>query len=250
MLFALFLIGIVSAYLGSFSSWWAGSLSIGLMVFFGIPPQLAGITFKLGKIGDRIGWIYLFYKHGKIPKKFIFWWAIGVMIGSFFGSFFITRISDATMYLVSWLSMLFLVVFSLKKYSSHATEHISRLREYIGYFSYLILSVLGNLFPAGSGIWYYFVNTLIFWLSPLESKWIASFVTVFWFIGTLAGILLSGFYNLSYAFALGFGMIIGWYFGTKHMIWLWDEVMRKILLSSISIFALYFLYLGYNSLIH
>lgn len=220
------------------------------MVFFGIPPQLAGITFKLGKIGDRIGWIYLFYKHGKIPKKFIFWWAIGVMIGSFFGSFFITRISDATMYLVSWLSMLFLVVFSLKKYSSHATEHISRLREYIGYFSYLILSVLGNLFPAGSGIWYYFVNTLIFWLSPLESKGIASFVSIFWFLGTLAGILLSGFYNLSYAFALGFGMIIGWYFGTKHMIWLWDEVMRKILLSSISIFALYFLYLGYNSLIH
>ncbi len=250
MLFALFLIGIVSAYLGSFSSWWAGSLSIGLMVFFGIPPQLAGITFKLGKIGDRIGWIYLFYKHGKIPKKFIFWWAIGVMIGSFFGSFFISRISDATMYLVSWLSMLFLVVFSLKKYSSHATEHISKLREYTGYFSYLILSVLGNLFPAGSGIWYYFANTLIFRLSPLESKGIASFVSIFWFLGTLAGILLSGFYNLSYAFALGFGMIIGWYFGTKHMIWLWDEVMRKILLSSISIFALYFLYLGYNSLIH
>lgn len=220
------------------------------MVFFGIPPQLAGITFKLGKIGDRIGWIYLFYKHGKIPKKFIFWWAIGVMIGSFFGSFFISRISDTTMYLVSGLSMLFLVVFSLKKYSSHTTEQISKLREYTGYFSYLILSVLGNLFPAGSGIWYYFANTLIFWLSPLESKWIASFVTLFWFLGTLAGILLSGFYNLSYAFALGFGMIIGWYFGTKHMIWLWDEVMRKILLSSISLFALYFLYLGYNSLIH
>ena len=130
------------------------------------------------------------------------------MVGSFFGSFFISRISDSTMYLVSGLSMFFLVISSLKKYDLHRTEHISKMREYTGYLSYLILSVLGNLFPAGSGIWYYFANTLIFRLSPLESKGIASFVSIFWFLGTLAGIVFSGFYDLSYALALGLGMII------------------------------------------
>ena len=112
----IFFIGIVSAYLGSFSSGGAGSISIALMVLLGLPPQLAGITFKLGKIGDRIGGIYLFHKHGKIPKRFVFGGALAVIIGSFFGSFFISRIPDGLMYLVSGLSMLFLVLFSVRKH--------------------------------------------------------------------------------------------------------------------------------------
>lgn len=247
MVYVIFIIGILSAYLGSFSSWGAGSISIALMVLLGLPPQMAGITFKLGKIGDRIGGIYLFHKHGKIPKRFVFGGALAVMIGSFFGSFFISRIPDGLMYLVSSLSMLFLVLFSVRKYRWWDIINISRLREYLGYWLYAILSVLGNLFPAGSGVWYYFVNTMVFGLSPIESKGIASFVTIFWFIGTLSGILLSGVYNLAFAGSLGVGMIIGGYFGTKHMIHIGDEIMRKILLVSIFIFAWYFLYLAYTS---
>ncbi len=246
-LILIFLIWIFSAYFGSFSSGWAWAVSISLMVLLGIPPQMAGITFKLWKIGDRIGGIYLFHKNGKIPKRFIIGWSIAVMSGWFLGSFFISRIPDTTMYLVSAISMIILVLSSLSKNIKVSPGKISKLREHSGYIGYFICSILGNLFPAGSGVWYYFLNTLVFKLSPIESKWIASFVSIFWFIGTLSGILISGFYHLPYAFALGFGMIIWGYFGTKHMIGLWEHIMKKILLSSILIFALYFFYLGYNS---
>ena len=54
-LYFIFFIGIISAYFGSFSSGGVSALSIALMASLGMPPQMAGITFKLGKIGDTLG---------------------------------------------------------------------------------------------------------------------------------------------------------------------------------------------------
>ncbi len=44
-------------------------------------------------------------------------------------------------------------------------------------------------------------------------------------------------------------MFIGGWWGTKHVIRLGNHLFRNILLVSIVIFALYFLYLAYNSLV-
>ena len=167
------------------------------------------------------------------------WW--------FLWSLLISQIPDAIMYFVSGMSMIILVFFSSWNRIYPSVIDVSKPREYCWYISYFICSILGNLFPAGSGIWYYFVNTMIFRLSPLESKGIASFVSIFWFIGTLSWIFLSGFYNSSYALSLASGMIIGGYFGTKHIIKMGDEILRYILLTTIAIFALYFLYLAYTT---
>jgi uncharacterized membrane protein YfcA len=108
-IFIIFLIGVISAYLGSFTSGGASAISIALMVMIGIPPQMAGITFKLGKVGDRIGGIFLLGKHGYIPKKHILGGGIAVVTGGFIGSYFISQIPEAIMYLISGVSMLFLV---------------------------------------------------------------------------------------------------------------------------------------------
>lgn len=59
--------------------------------------------------------------------------------------------------------------------------------------------------------------------------------------------MVQGQYIISLAIAFGIGMFIGGYFGTKHIIKLGNEIFRDILLISIVIFALYFLYLAYNS---
>lgn len=245
-IFIFFCIWLFSAYFGSFSSWWVSSLSIAFMVMLGIPPQMAGITFKLGKIGDTLGGLILFHKHWHIPRRFIFWWGIALFLGSFLGSYLIVSIPDTIMYLGCWLSMLILTIVSLLK-KEHKWTHISRGREYVGYGMYFLLSIVGNLFPAGSGVWYFFNNTLILRLSPLESKWIASVLAIFWFFGTLFWILAAGQYNLVWAVSLWLGMFIGWYIGTRHIIKIGNSVLQNLLLTSIMIFAFYFLYLAYNS---
>ncbi len=70
-IFTIFLIGLFSAYIGSFASGGVSVLGIGLLTIIGIPPQMATITFKLGKIGDVLGGVYIFYKHGHIPTKYL-----------------------------------------------------------------------------------------------------------------------------------------------------------------------------------
>lgn len=53
--FTIFLIGIFSAYFGTFTSGGVSVLGVGLLTLLGIGPQLATITFKFGKIGDTLG---------------------------------------------------------------------------------------------------------------------------------------------------------------------------------------------------
>jgi uncharacterized protein len=243
-LFLIFLIWLISAYFGSFSSWGVSAISIGLMVTMGIPPQLAGITFKLGKIGDTLGWLYHFHKGGHIPKHLIFWGGLALMTGSFLGSYLIVQLSDTIVYIGCGLSMLTLAVISLIRKTSKP-QKVSIARRYIGFLGYFILSIVGNMFPAGSWVWYYFNNTLILRLSPLESKGIASVLAIFWFIGTFAGIMTAGIYEISWAIALAIGMFIGGYFGTEHIIKIGNAKLERILLMTIVFFALYFLYLGF-----
>ena len=244
-IFIIFCIWLFSAYFGSFSSGGVSALAVGFMVFLGIPPQLAWITFKLWKIWDNIWGFILFRKHWHIPKRFILGWGIALLCGSFLGSYLIVSISDFFMYFGCWVSMLILAIVSIFRTDSSSGK-ISKTREYIGYITYFLLSIIWNLFPAGSGVWYYFNNTLILKLSPLESKGIASVLAFFWFIGTTLGIILAWVYNISWAIALGIGMFVWWYFWTKHIIRIWNNILKNILLISIILIACYFLYKAYQ----
>jgi uncharacterized membrane protein YfcA len=59
--------------------------------------------------------------------------------------------------------------------------------------------------------------------------------------------MVAGQYNIPWAFSLGLGMFIWWYFGTKHIIQIGNNILKNLLLVSIILFAFYFLSLAYNS---
>lgn len=216
------------------------------LTFLGIPPQMATITLKLGKIGDVLGGIYHFYKHGHIPLHFLFIGGIASFVGSFLGTYLIFSIPDRVIYGVSAFTMLTLALVALlKKSGTRKTEKLSKTREYTYYVCLFFLNMIGNLFIAGSGVWYYFANTFILRLSPLEAKGIATAMSIFWFLGTLLSVIIQGQYVVSWAIALGLGMFIGGWFGTKHIIRLGNELMARFLLSGIILLSLYFLYLAF-----
>jgi len=150
-----FLLWIFSAYFGSFSSWWVSALSIGIMVLMGISPQMAGITFKLWKIGDNIWWLIHFHKHGYIPKQFILGFWITMLMWSAIGSYCIISIPDVIMYFGCGISMFLLSILSFFRKVS-IPKNISDGRRRIWYGVHFFISMIGNFFPAGSGIWYYY----------------------------------------------------------------------------------------------
>lgn len=244
----IFFIGIAASYFGSFSSWGVSVLGVGLLTFLGMSPQMASITYKLGKIWDVLGWLLLFYKSGNIPTRFLLIGGILSIVGSFIGTYFIFDLPNWLIYGVSWISMILLTITAfIRKSWIHPVAYVSKKREYLYYCCLFCLNIFGNFFIAGSGIWYYFNNTFLIKLPALMAKWLSTAMSVFWFIGSFAAIMYRGQYILSSAIAFGIGMFIWGYFGTKHIIKLGNEIFRNILLVSITIFAFYFLYLAYSS---
>jgi uncharacterized membrane protein YfcA len=81
----------------------------------GIPPQMATITLKLGKIGDVLGGIYHFHKHGHIPTHFLYIGGIASFFGSFLGTYLIFSIPDRVIYGVSAVSMLTLAIVAFRR---------------------------------------------------------------------------------------------------------------------------------------
>ncbi len=243
------IIGGVASYLGAFVTGGVSTFSIALMNALGISPQLASITFKLGKLGNTIALVREYHKAKLLKKDFL----IGLSLSSFFwailGSFFITRIPDLFIYSISGISMLTLLIIDVRKSKTNTPHHheISPRRKSIGYVLEFIATILANLSPAASGAWFYYIRTFVLRVSPLETKAIGSFVSIPWFIGTSIGVFLWGQYNLIYAFALGLWMY-GWaYFGAKKSLQLGEEIIRNLIRGFVLISSLYFLYLAYNS---
>lgn len=155
-IFIFFLIWLFSAYFGSFSSWWVSVIGVWLMTAFGMSPQLASITYKLGKIGDVLGGLYLFHKSGNIPTRFLWIGGVVSVFGSFLGTYLIFSLPDWLIYGVSWLSMILLTcVAIIKKSGIHTDVRVSKRREKFYYVNLFLLNIFGNMFIAGSGVWYY-----------------------------------------------------------------------------------------------
>lgn len=66
--------------------------------------------------------------------------------------------------------ILLTVVALLKKAGIHTNAYVSKRREYLYYVCLFFLNIFGNLFIAGSGIWYYFNNTFVIKLPALMAK--------------------------------------------------------------------------------
>lgn len=245
--FIFFLIWLFSAYFGSFSSGGVSVLWVWLMTAVGMSPQMASITYKLGKIGDVLGGLYQFHKSGNIPTRFLWIGGVVSVIGSFIGTYLIFSIPDWLIYAVSWVSMILLIIVAIVKKSwIHTNPHVSKRREYLYYVTLFWLNIFGNLFIAGSGVWYYFNNTLMIKLPALMAKWLSTAMSVFWCIGSFVAIMMQGQYIVSLSIAFTIGMFIGGWFGSKHVIKIGNEIFRNLLLASIFLFAVYFIYSAYT----
>jgi len=251
-IFLIFIIGLIASYLGAFVTGWVSTLSIAMMTALWLTPQLASITFKLGKIWNGIALIRQYHKAKLLRKEYVLWLSIASFIGAILWSFFIMQIPSIFIYLVSGCSMLALLYIDIKKSSSvivHSQpQELSRPRRIIGYILEFIATALANLSPAASGAWFYYIRTFVLRLSPLESKAIWSFVSIPWFVGTFIGIFLAGQYVIAYGIALAIGMYIWAHYGAKKSLQISEEKLRNFIRIFILISSFYFLYLAYNSI--
>lgn len=245
--FLIFLIGILASYFGNFTSGGIWSIAIGSMSLLWIGPQMAWAVFKIGKFWNALSGVFVHRSAWTIPKDLVFWSWVCLMFWAFLVSYLIFSVPEKLIYGVSGITMLLVTAISLYKKPREHREHISEMRKRFGYWLYFLLSIIGNIFLAGSGVWYYFVNQYVFRLTAIESRGLSFATNPFWTVWSFLGLYVAWWLNLLYWGALLLWMMIGGYFSAKHLLKFWNAILEKIILITVLLLAFRFLYLAFFS---
>ncbi len=153
---AVFLVGVLASTVGAMVG--GGSLlSIPLLIFLGLPPQVAIATDRFGGLGAAVTALYKFWSAGRIVWRFVPALAVASLAGSLIGAGILLRFdSDALEPVVGLLVLALLPVLLLRRDLGLETRAVSRARVLMGLAVYFLVQVLAGFFGAGTG-------TLIFY---------------------------------------------------------------------------------------
>lgn len=244
----LVIIWVFSSYLGSFASGWTGGLSVWLMILSGIPPQITKATYQIWLLFNAVAGIRNFMKSWHIPKKYL----LGSVIAAFLWGFIWSNLMVATpndilQKLAGIGFLIFLcITFLRKKYqkTEKTTKPLNypRIREYITYLGQFLFSILAGYIPWSAGGFIYIVYTEAIRIDILQYKALWRFTSIAIVAGAIYPVIQAGLLHLDHIIPFSLGMYIGGYFGSKHLIKMWNDFVQKIVYTSIFFLSLYLIF--------
>ena len=211
-LITIFVSGILAGFIGAISGG-GGLISISLLLFLGIPPQITLASNKFGGLGMGIGGLYKYIKHNKIVWKYALWLSIAGILGSLIGSRILIDSSPAFIKIFTSVLLVLLVPTVFIK-RGFGVEHVktSKLKEVLGYFCYFLLSIIASFF---GGLGMILITVVIFFLGlPFLEASATELVSFFIFSVVSTGIFMfNGLVNYTIGILLFVGMLIGGYVG-------------------------------------
>jgi len=208
-----FLIGLISSFIGALVGG-AGLISIPLLIFTGLPPQVAIATNKLGTLGASTSAIYRFSKSKKIIYKYVIPFSLISIVGSYIGANILLEINQQILSaIVGIIILLFLPLILMKRDLGIKRIKISIEKRRMGYFLYFLSMIYGGSVGAGYGILSAYILIWLFGLTVIESN---ATGTVPWFLVSLISLIIfaiNGIVNYSYGIILLFSMLLGGYLG-------------------------------------
>jgi uncharacterized membrane protein YfcA len=152
-----FLVGVTASVLGTTVG--GGSLlSIPLLVFLGLPPQVAIATDRFAGLGAGVTAFYRFRRAGKIVWRYVPALVVASLAGSLIGaSILVSTPPGSLRSVVGILLLALLPVLFLKRDLGVAQREVSKPRLRLGLALYFLVQVLAGFFGGGTG-------TLVFYI--------------------------------------------------------------------------------------
>jgi uncharacterized membrane protein YfcA len=214
----IFLAGLISNSFGTVVG--GGNLiTIPALIFFGLPPNVAIGTNRLGANGLIISGLYVFNKKGMINYRIGLTMCIQTLLGSFLGANLVLQIDVATLRYAIAIITIVLLFFTLLKpeIGIEKTKHGIKKHEYlIGAALSFFLGIYAGFFGAATGTFVSYLLILLFGQTFLESA--ATRKTITLLPSLLATIIFAfaGVINYSLGIALLMGNFIGSYIGAQY----------------------------------
>ncbi len=206
-------IGFVASFIGAVMGG-AGLITIPFMIMFGLPPQVAIATNKIGIFGMGLGALHKYWKAKKIVWNLVIPLSVIGIIGAFIGSNTLVRANpDFLSRVVGVIILIMLPFVFLKKGAGIAKKIVSTKKRLLGYALFLIAAFWSGLFGGGAGIFYSYIYIGLFGLTFLQFKGTNRIPLTILNAVAIIVFAINGFVNILYAAVIFPAMALGSYAG-------------------------------------
>lgn len=222
------LIGVVAGFIGAIAGG-GGLISIPLLIFLGLPPQIAIATNKFAGIGLSLGATYKFAKSKKIIWKYVLPFSIIALIGGILGANILVNINKGLLSkTVGIVLLIFLPVIFLKKDMGVKHRKTSDIRKTIGYIFYFASAIYGGFFGGGAFILIAYTLMYFFGFKIIQAN--ATDIIPWLILSISASIIfiIHGIIDFHIGIVLFIGMIFGGYLGAHTAIKKGDKWVKTI----------------------
>lgn len=214
---AVFIIGVVAAFVGA-SVGGGGLLSIPLLIFLGIPPQITIATNKFAGIGLSMGALVKYNRSKKVNWNYVLPLSIVAAIGGYLGSQILVNINEEFLSSMVGFLLLLPLPFLFKKEVGVLDQDRGKVLKTLGFIIYFIGATFGGFFGGGAGLFMFYTLVLFFGFTVIEAN--ATHLFPWLFLSMVASVvfILNGLINFKVGTILLLGMMLGGYLGAKFAI--------------------------------
>lgn len=242
-LLIIFIVSILAGFIGA-AVGGGGLISIPLLLFLGIPPQVTLATNKFGGLGVSAGVLYKFIKEKKIVWKYAIGLLIAGILASLIGANILLSLKSSSLNLIIGIVLIVLAptLFINKEFGLKHRE-ISKRWHIVRYIIYFILGIFASII-GGIGIINITFVVLFFGLPILEANATELVAYTALSLSAVTIFIIKGLIDYRVAVVLFLGMLIGGYFGAHSAIkkgnrWLKMLMVVVIIASAIKILFSY-----------
>jgi hypothetical protein len=239
-IFILVIIGFITGAINTIAG--GGSLlSLPILIFLGLPPNVANGTNRVGIFFQSISTTIGFKSKGVSEFPFSIYISISAIIGSIIGAQIAIDIKGETFNKLLAIIMVLVVlymVFEKKAKQLVSTERTKGKFLWLSIIAFFFVGLYGGFIQAGVGFIMLFALSSINNFTLVKSNAIKVFVTLIFTISSIAVFILNDKVNWKYGLLLAIGSALGGWLTSRWSVAKGDNLVKKIMIIMVIIMAI------------
>lgn len=236
---AVLLVGVIVGFINIVSA--GGSmLTLPLLIFFGLPSNVANGTNRIAIMVQNVFALYQFHKNGHLNWRMGLLLAIPATVASVYGARLAVDIAHSTFdTLLATFMVIFAVLLILKPQRYIKSKFNPKISIVLLFLAFLFIGIYGGALQAGVG--FFIILTLLLLVPQIpmgEMHGIKTLVVTIYISVSTFVFIFNGLVDWKFAVALSLGSAIGGSLGGKYASVLPDKLLQRILIVAIIFFAI------------
>ncbi|NNC70042.1 MAG: sulfite exporter TauE/SafE family protein [Flavobacteriaceae bacterium] len=216
-------------------------LTLPALIFFGLPPNVANGTNRIGIIIQNIFAVSGFKSKGVSSFPYSIYLALSATIGAIIGAQFAVDIKGELFNKILAIIMIVIVVYMFIKPKTTTQDLIERITGkyfWLGVLAFFFVGIYGGFIQAGVGFIMLLALSSINRFSLVKSNAIKVFVALIYSLSALAIFIYNDMINWKYGLILSLGNATGGWFMSRFSVKKGDGFVRIFLIVIVTIMAI------------